>query len=144
MRRPSERGFTLVELMIVVAIISILAAVAYPSYDRYLVKARRSDAQQLMTEITTKQTQYLLDARNYAANLGPTGGLTTGYLNMSRDNWTCTVNCVGKYYTVSISSIDNFATPQSYTITATPIAGSSQVGDGDQTLNSTGAKTGKW
>lgn len=144
MRRPGERGFTLIELMIVVAIVAILAAVAYPSYDKYLVKSRRSEAQQLMTEISTKQSQYLIDARNYAANIGPAGGLTTGYLNMSRDKWTCTVSCVGQYYTVSMSSVDNAATPPYYQVTATPTLGTSQASDGDQTLASTGAKTGKW
>ena len=142
MRRPGERGFTLIELMIVVAVIAILAAVAYPSYDRYVTKSRRSDAHQLMTEISSKQTQYMLDARNYAANIGPAGGLTTGYLNIGRDRWTCTTTCVGQFYTVSISSVDNAATPPYFKITAVPSG--TQASDGNLTLDSTGAKTGTW
>src|SRR5262245_61253451 len=116
MRSAKQGGFTLVELMIVVAIIGVLAAIAYPSYDKYVIKARRSDAHQLLTEIASKQTQYLVDARAYTATIG------TGGLNIARTNWTCTTNCVGQYYTVSVT-IDNTATPPTWTATATPTAG---------------------
>lgn len=141
MRRPGMKGFTLVELMITVVIISILAAVAYPSYDRYVIKSRRSDAQQLLTGVSSKQAQYILDARSYTDILG------SGGLNISRDNWTCaTTNagCTGTYYTVAISTLTNTATPPFYRITATPVAGKSNASDGNLTLDSTGAKTGTW
>ena len=94
----SSRGFTLTELMITVVIVGILAAVAYPSYDKFVTKGRRSDAQQLLTEIASKEAQYLFDARSYTATLG------SGGLNMARSKWTCTTNCTNQYYTVTLST----------------------------------------
>ena len=136
MRRAT--GFTIIELMITVAIIAILAGIAYPSYQSYLTRARRSDAQQLMTLISLKQSQYILDARSYTEKLGANG------LNIAKDGWTCgDVNCTNDYYTV-VAAPDMTATPPTYVITATPKSGTAQAGDGNQTLNSAGAKTGKW
>jgi type IV pilus assembly protein PilE len=136
--RTGQQGFTLVELMITVAIVSILAAIAIPSYDRYVTKSRRSEAQQLMVEINSKQAQYLLDARSYNATIG------AGGLNISRSGWTCAATCTNQFYTVTVGSLDNAATPPYYKITAAPLAGTSQASDGDVTLDSTGAKTGTW
>jgi type IV pilus assembly protein PilE len=139
----SSGGFSLMELMVTVVIVGIIAAVALPSYDRFLMKGRRSDAQQLMTEIASKEAQYLFDARSYTATIG------SGGLNIARDKWTCTTDCTNTtYYTVSLTnnggSVDNAATPPFYKIVATPVAGSSQATDGSLTLDSTGAKTGNW
>ena len=72
MRRST--GFTLVELMITVAIISIIAAIAVPSYTGYLARARRSAAEQLIMQIASKEQQYIVDARAYTATIGA-GGL---------------------------------------------------------------------
>jgi len=127
-------GFTLIELMIVVAVITILASVAYPSYIAYTSRAKRSDAQQMMQEIALKEGQYILDARSYTATIG------TGGLNINRSGWTCTTNCTNPGYTVSVT-VDNTTTPFSYTITATPVSGSSQANDGTLNLTNTGART---
>src|SRR5258708_40114560 len=71
-------GFTLVEVMIVVAIIGIMAAIAYPSYQSYVMRAKRSAAQQFMLDMTSREQQYLLDARSYTATIG------SGGFNMTR------------------------------------------------------------
>ena len=64
-----NRGFTLIELMIVVAIVGILVSIAYPSYLAQVRKSRRADAQAALMDIATRQQQMLLDTRSYAATI---------------------------------------------------------------------------
>ena len=124
-------GFTLIEVMIVVAIIGILSAIAFPSYQNYVMRAKRSAAQQFMLDISSREQQYLLDARSYTATIG-TGGLN---MTVSTD--------VSPYYTFAIA-VNNAAAPPTFTITATAIG--SQLNDGNLTLNNLGQKTpaSKW
>jgi type IV pilus assembly protein PilE len=128
MRHP--RGFTLLELMIVVVVIGILAVIAYPSYTSHLVKSNRAAAQSFMLDLANREEQYLLDMRAYG---------TLAQLGMSVPAE------VSPYYTVSIA-VDNTATPPTYTISAAPISGTMQENDGTLSLDSTGAKSpsDKW
>lgn len=71
-----SKGFTLIELMVVVAIVGILAAIAYPAYQDQVRKSRRAAAQSFLMNVAAKQQQYLIDARTYATTLA-TLGLTT-------------------------------------------------------------------
>lgn len=125
-----SRGFTLLELMITVMIIGILAAIAYPAYGGYLVKGHRSAAQAHLMELALAQSQYLADSRSYAAS--------PEALNMP------TPAAVSAWYTVTIAALPG--PPTSYTITATPVAGSKQVADGVLTINSAGTRlpSSKW
>ena len=139
MRR--SRGFSLMELMITVVIVGIIASIALPSYNSQMVKSRRGDAKQVVLGIATKQSQYLFDARGYTQTIG------SGGLNYGATGWNCTsdaTKCTNSYYTITVSSMSNTATPPTYTIKAQPISTSSQAADGDLTLDSTGAKTGNW
>lgn len=61
-----QQGFSLIELMIAVAIAGILATIAYPSYTRYVTKSNRSAAESFIMTVSNKQEQYMLDARQYA------------------------------------------------------------------------------
>src|SRR4051812_4646840 len=122
-----HRGFTLIEILIVVAIVAILAAIAFPSYQNYLRKGRRADAQTFIMDVANREQQYLLDARAYATG---SGALTS--LGVT------TPSSVSTYYTVSVAA--GAATP-SFVITAAPITGTPQATDGSLTLDNNGAKT---
>jgi type IV pilus assembly protein PilE len=122
-------GFTLIELMITLAIVAILVSIAYPSYQEHLRKGRRAAAQSFMLELASRQQQYLLDARAYA--VGP-GALTTLNLAAPAD--------VTRFYAVAVTP-DAPESPPVYSIVATPIGGSTQSPDGVLTLNHLGAKT---
>jgi type IV pilus assembly protein PilE len=135
--KASSTGFSLIELMIVVTVVSILAAVAVPSYRQYNIKANRSQAAQLLLTISNREEQYLLDARLYIDILGSSG------LNIKQDNWSCggatSTTCTNAFYTVTVTPTSG--PPPSWSATAVPIAGSYQAADGTLTLSSDGTRT---
>lgn len=102
--RNRDRGFTLVELIVVVAIVGILTAIVIPSYTRYIVRSNRTAAESFIMSVANKQEQYILDARHYADSL-PALNETT-----PRD--------VAENYTVSISNVGT--APPTYTVNAVP------------------------
>jgi type IV pilus assembly protein PilE len=65
----SEGGFTLIELMIVVAVVAVLAAIVIPSYRQHTMKSNRAAAEAFMQQVANRQEQYVLNARIYATNL---------------------------------------------------------------------------
>ena len=126
-RAGKESGFTLIELMIVVTVIAIISAIALTSYNRYIIKSHRTAVQNFMLSIASREEQYFLNVLQYTATVGGGG------LNLS------TPNEVTGYYTASVTL--NAGPPPGYTITAAPVAGSTQASDGTLTLDNTGAKT---
>lgn len=123
--RPVQRGFTLIELMITVAIVAILASVAYPSYQQYVIRGKRTAAQAEMMDIANRQQQFLLANRSYATKAEIEA---SGYALPSE---------VAANYTWDID-LPEGNVPE-FTITFT--AQDSQARDGALTLNSAGAKT---
>ena len=122
-------GFTLIELMVAVAILAIVTAVALPAYQDHLRKGRRAAAQTFLMDTASRQQQYLLDARNYAVGAG---ALTALNLSVPAE--------VSPYYAVTIdpAAVTN---PPTFRLIATPVAGSMQAPDGALTLDQDGAKT---
>lgn len=67
MVKKLPRGFTLIELMIVVAVVGVLAAVAYPSYQEYVRKAKRAEGRTAMLEMLQQQERYMTQNNTYLA-----------------------------------------------------------------------------
>ena len=125
-----RRGFTLIELMIVVAIVAILAAIAYPSYQDSVRKSRRADTKSVLLEAAqwmerryTENNSYLVD---YAADF------PTAFKKSPKEGGP-----VGGYYAITLVSAQN-----SFTLTATPQTTGGQDKDscGGLTFTNTGAK----
>ncbi|WP_125716488.1 type IV pilin protein [Pseudoalteromonas rubra] len=75
--KHTEQGFTLVEMMITIAILGILASIAYPSYSEYVRRAARAEAAATLLDAANKQEQYFVDNRQYASTLAELGLPTT-------------------------------------------------------------------
>ena len=136
-RRGHAAGFTLVELLVTIAIVGILAAAAYPSYLRYVARGNRSAAQGFMLEVTSRQERYLLDARAYAPDLCTLYGIPACPGSSPSPP---VPNTVSPNYTVTITNMT--AAPPGYTIQAAPIGGQADndANCGTLTIDSTGAK----
>jgi type IV pilus assembly protein PilE len=125
-----QGGFTLIELMMVVAIVSILIAIVLPAFQNQMMRGHRAAAKSEMMEIASRQQQFLLSDRAYATKVAL---VASGY-GLPSD--------VAKHYDFDITV--GATTVPSYTITFTPTG--SQASDGALTLNSEGVKTpaDKW
>jgi len=127
--RSSNAGFTLIELMAVIIIVTVLLAVALPAYQNQVIRGHRAAAKAEMLEIGNRQEQFLLSDRRYTATLSDIA-------------YTLPPEVAARY----TSGIVIVAPPNrpTYTITFTPIG--AQVGDGPLTINSEGDKlpADKW
>jgi len=120
MRRFRQDGFTLVELMVTVAIIAILARIAYPSYTQYIVRGKRSSAESFMVTVANRQQQAMLNSRAYFAVAQPTDWTTVANMGIPSD--------VAANYTILVAANNTAGAPPTYTITAAP-TGSQQAAD---------------
>ena len=125
----AQKGFTLIELMVVIAIVAILLAVALPAWQNQVIRGHRAAAKSEMLEIANRQQQFLLSNRSYTNTLSDLGGYA-----LPTD--------VASKYTPAIT-LGVGAVP-TYSMTFTAIG--SQASDGNLTLTSEGVKTpaDKW
>jgi type IV pilus assembly protein PilE len=114
-------GFTLIELMIVVAIIAVIAAVALPSYFGSMRKSRRAEAVAVMSQVQQAQERWRASCPSYAT-LIPTAN--AGDCNAGTSGLAIAV-VAGARYTYALSAVS----ATGYTLTATAVAGSSQASD---------------
>jgi len=120
-QQSHKRGFTLIEMMIVVAIVAIIAAVALPSYFGSLRKTRRAEAVAAMSQIQQAQERWRASCPSYAT-LIPTAN--AGNCNAGTSGLAIAV-AAGARYTYALSGVS----ATGYTLTATAVAGSSQARD---------------
>jgi type IV pilus assembly protein PilE len=125
-RYRMERGFTLTELLITVAVLSILVGIAVPNYRQYVIRGKRSAAQSVMMDIANREQQFLLANRRYADR----ATLESNGFSVPAD--------ISQNYTWNVTAgLD----PPSFVITFTGIG--TQAADnspGPLTLNSAGQK----
>jgi type IV pilus assembly protein PilE len=126
-RHSHRNGFTLIELMITVAIVAILAAVALPSYRQYVIRANRSAAKAAMMDIANREQQFLLANRVYADK------------DTLEANGYAVASEVSANYTWSVGPDPDSGPVPSFVIEFT--ATGAQASDGVLTLNNQGEKT---
>lgn len=126
MNRLSNRGFTLIEVMIALVVVGLLSALAYPSYQQQVAKGRRTDAKQSLLELSQRMERYYTERGTYVGAALGAAGLYPSVTN-------------GGFYDLSITA----QTLDGFTVQATPRG--AQVGDacarflynqvGDQTVS---------
>lgn len=103
----SQKGFTLIELMIVVAVIGILAAIAYPNYTQYVRRGKAAEATSTLANLKSRMEQYFQDNKTYA----DVGGGVVAPCSPAAGS--------AKYFTYSCT----IQTATTFTITAAPVSG---------------------
>lgn len=111
----TQQGFSLIELMVVLAIVGILAAIAYPAYTEYVVRTKRSIATSELTQAAARQEQFFLDNKQYAADLTNLGYVANPYFVDENGN-KYAADQAGVVYRISVTR----PTATRYTLTATP------------------------
>ncbi len=140
MGNRAARGFTLIEMMIVVAIVGILAAIAYPSYQQYVLRSNRTEGQALLNEAAAREERYFAQNNSYVSATGDLGKLNlpnTTTSGTGNDATSSALSSTGKYK-LAVSKVNNDG---GYTLTATPQG--SQTADtkcGNLTLNAIGTR----
>lgn len=124
-------GFTLIELMIAMAVVGILAAIAYPLYEHQIEESRRTEARTALTELAAREQRYFATNNAYTSN--------AGFLGYGSNNWPIAVG--GGYYELAKPNVQNSNTPPYFLLTATAIG--TQTADSacqTFTVDSTGAE----
>lgn len=109
--RTRMRGITLIELMIVVVVVSILAAIAYPNYQEFVARAKRNEARAALLRLATNQERFYLNNNTFTADMTQIGFSSSPFTTETG------------YYVVTVT----LATPSNFSATATYQRGGSEA-----------------
>ena len=128
-QKTGTAGFTLIELMVTVAIVAILATIAATSYTSQVMKSRRTDARNVLLDLAGREEKIFSTLNTYTGSPADLGyGAATSF--PAPPSGIPVSNGGTAYYNVSVQWPDpGQAVPNSFLITATPIAGTQQAGD---------------
>ena len=140
MKKPahiSQAGMTLIELMVVVAIVAAIFAFAFPSYDRYIVRAKRAVGQNMLMQVADRQQQFFMDNKRFAADLTNLGFGANPFI-VDDDGAGTVAGDTDAVYSLALSNV----TATTWTATATPVGAqlSRDTFCGNLTINQAGAK----
>ena len=127
--KQRHAGFTLVEVMVALAIVGVLVAIMYPNFEEYLAKTRRADAQGALVQLSNAMERFYSANNTYA-------GATLGNAVADIFPAQAPVDRNQKYYNLSIQAADG----DSYTLRASPIDPGPQMSDGYMELLSSGER----
>jgi len=125
-----QQGFTLIELIIVIAIVGILTSIALPMYRDYVIRANRTEAKAALAAVALAQERFYSANNTYTSNIASLGSMTVVKSTGETD---------GGYYSISIALQSS---GNAYTLSATPQAKAGQASDNCKilTLTNTGLK----
>ena len=133
-----QRGFTLTELMIVVAIVALIMAIAYPSYERYVVRSKRAVAQNTLLQVADRQQQFFMDNKRFAADLTSLGFGADPWV-VDDEGMSTVAGDADAVYSLSLANV----TQTTWTATAAPLNGqlSRDTACGSLSITQAGAKS---
>lgn len=118
MNLRNQKGVTLIELLIVVVIVAMISAIAYPSYTQHVIETKRTAAASILLQVADRQQQFFMDAKSFSNDLTAIG-FAANPLIIADDGRPLAAGDPEAAYSVTLTNVG----VTTYTATATPLNG---------------------